>query len=167
MDRPPIPSGLKARLRVLASHERDRQTRQATIPARFQYWTGRMRLAFDNMMRPMALPFAGGLMTALLLMGIWVPFLSTKQGANDVPLPTWIYAQATPQDYPVVEEELVIELIIDERGRVADWRVIRGKMTPALSASLLGWRFDPAMRFGRPIIGKVVYAGSSPVSVRG
>jgi hypothetical protein len=167
MDRPPLPTALTARLRVLASHERERQIRRATFSARLNDWTDRMRLMFDNMMRPMFLPFAGGLMTALLLLGMWVPTLASKQGPNDVPLPYWVNGQATPCEYPVMGDEFVIELTIDERGRVADWYVLSGEMTPDVSAALLLWQFEPAMLFGQPITGKVVYRGSSPVSVRG
>lgn len=162
-----MPGGLTARLRVLASHERERRIRNANFSARFHHWTERMRLTFDNMMRPMALPFAGGLMTALLLLGMWVPTLASKQGTNDVPLPYWGYGQATPQEYPVTGDELVMELTIDERGRVADFVVLHGEMTPEVNESLLFWKFDPATWYGQPITGKVVYRGSSQISVKG
>lgn len=167
MQQPPIPAGLATRLRVLASHERQRRIRNANLSARLQHWFEHVRLTFDNMMRPMALPFAGGVMTALLLLGIWVPTLASKQGSNDVPLPYWGYAQAIPTEYPAMGDELVIELTIDERGRVADYSVLHGELTPAWSASLLLWKFEPAMWYGQPITAKLVYRGSSQVSVRG
>lgn len=167
MDRRPVPANLSARLRVLASHERERRIRHVNFSARLRHWADNLRLAFDNMMRPIALPFAGGVMTALLLLGIWVPTLASKQGPKDVPLPYWLYGKATPQEYPVLANELVMELSIDENGRVTDWVVVHGEATPAVLNSLLFWQFDPAMRFGYPISSKVVVSTSSQISVRG
>jgi len=56
---PCAPRRLNTELRILASREIVRQRRMSRIPALAE-WTERVRLLFDNLMRPLALPFAGG-----------------------------------------------------------------------------------------------------------
>src|SRR5690348_4966109 len=55
-----LPAGLQTRLRVLASHERCRRLTRLTFGARIAAWHERVKLFADNLMRPLALPFAGG-----------------------------------------------------------------------------------------------------------
>jgi hypothetical protein len=87
MSEPPLPARLAIQLRVLASHERVRQLARASCSARVRYWGERAKLQFDNLMRPVALPVAGGLLSALLLFGVLVPNLSfAYQVGGDPPL---------------------------------------------------------------------------------
>src|SRR4051794_22724275 len=67
MARPPVPARLTMQLRVMASHEYARRLTRASFSAFLQHCRGNMRLAFDNLMRPFAVPVTGGLFTALLL----------------------------------------------------------------------------------------------------
>ena len=60
-----MPDALAERLRVLASHERERLLLRVNLAVRLRNWKERVQLSFDNMMRPLALPFAGGLLSAL------------------------------------------------------------------------------------------------------
>ena len=168
MNQPPIPDGLTGQLRVLASHERERRLRYATPSALFRHWAARVWLCFDNMMRPRALPFAGGVISALLLVGVWFPAMAYKQSVDDVPLSTWGYAGPSPLDVRTTGAagDVVVELTIDERGRVVDYIVTSGKMTPELGGMILFSRFNPATLFGRPTSGKLVYR-LSQISVIG
>ncbi|MDE3166364.1 MAG: hypothetical protein KGN36_11205, partial [Acidobacteriota bacterium] len=82
----PSPSKLSARLRVVASHERARQITRANIAARIRSLRSDIRLYFDNLMRPFAVPVTGGMFTALLLFSILVPTLNPFQRtASDEP----------------------------------------------------------------------------------
>jgi hypothetical protein len=177
MDQPPIPDELMGRLRVLASHERERRLRRANVSALFRHWASRVWLCFDNMMRPRALPFAGGVISALLLVGVWFPALATKQTADDVPLypsnseilrmRAWGYIGPTALYVRTIGAgDAVLELTIDERGRVVDYNLTSGKMTPELGSMILFSRFSPATVFGRPTSGKLVYR-LSQISVIG
>ena len=56
LKRAPLPPGLAARLRVLASHEQARQMSRISWTSRLGAWSGRLSLAFDNLMRPLASP---------------------------------------------------------------------------------------------------------------
>jgi len=60
----PMPDALAGRLQVLASHERERRLMRASFSAFFPALGERVWLSFDNMMRPRALPFAGGVISA-------------------------------------------------------------------------------------------------------
>src|ERR1035441_5826545 len=53
--------------------------------------------------------------------------------------------------------DVVLELTIDERGRVVDYNLTSGKMTPELGSMILFSRCNPATYFGRPTSGKLVY----------
>src|SRR5713226_2853169 len=75
MAKPAVPVALTAELRVIASHEYARNLTRANLSALLQNWRANIRLAFDNLMRPFAVPVTGGLFTALLLFSILVPSL--------------------------------------------------------------------------------------------
>ena len=198
MDRPPLSVTLALKLRVLASHERQRQLSRASVIARFRYARERAGLLFDNMMRPMALPFAGGLLSALLLFGMLVPNLSFRHNFRDdlqlsmwsepqgrlvgsLPAdgaPTWIqhvWTDNSPEprlesaDEAASSDDTVLELTIDETGRVADYSVSRGQLTPEMQSIILFSRFTPATFNGRSTQGKklVIFPSHGRRNVRG
>ena len=116
LNSPAMPDGLTERLRVLASHERERFLSRVDFAARFRHWGERLKLSFDNMMRPLALPFAGGLLTALSTLVIFACVMQTTAFPNnvrsDVPLPMiandpdgeeLYWAGQAPQLLPVTE----------------------------------------------------------------
>src|SRR6185437_13509442 len=63
LSRAPLPPGLTDRLRVLASHERARQLARISPAVRLARWSDRLSLCFNNLMKPLAFPFAGGLVS--------------------------------------------------------------------------------------------------------
>ncbi|MBZ5576695.1 MAG: zf-HC2 domain-containing protein [Acidobacteriia bacterium] len=178
IDRVPMPAGLAMQLRVLASHERSRQLARASYSARFRFWAERSELLFENLMRPLALPFAGGLLSALLLFGMLVPSLSFRHNFHDdlrlsiasdpdgrlvesLPgpgSPTWLWTGDSPRmesaDFVGSGDETVLELTIDETGRVADYQVSRGRLTPEMQSIILFSRFTPATFNGKNTWGK-------------
>lgn len=162
-----IPDDLVSRLQVVASHERQRQMRRVNLSAFARHIGARVSLFFDNMMRPRALPFAGGVISALLMVGIWFPAKASKQTVEDVPLYAWGYNGPSPlQVRATGAGDAVLELTIDERGRVMDYTLISGQMTPELGSMILLSRFNPATLFGRPTSGKLLYR-LSQISVIG
>ncbi len=166
----PVPEALATRLRVMASHERERSMRRFSFPALIAHWAGRARLCFDNVMRPSLLPVAGGLLFAFLMVA-WNSTLptqgSSQSSTNDVPLPVF-YASPRPLSVQLVNSshEVEVALTIDARGRVSDFSVIRGEMTPGLANMILLSRFYPATIFGKPTSGTLIYTVSQ-VHVRG
>ncbi|HLK47651.1 MAG TPA: zf-HC2 domain-containing protein [Bryobacteraceae bacterium] len=176
----PVSAALAMKLRVLASHERQRRLSRASVSAWLRYCHDRASLQFDNLMRPMALPFAGGLLSALLLFSMLVPNLSFRHTVGDdlqlvtytepegrlvesLPAdgaPTWFWTGNSPE--PTLEsadavdsgKDTVLELIIDETGRVADYSVSHGQLTAEMRSIILLSRFTPATLNGKNTWGK-------------
>jgi anti-sigma factor RsiW len=179
---PRIPVGLSVRLQVLASHEHARRQARFNFSARLRTWKESARLHFENLMRPVALPLAGGVLSALLLFSALVPTLSFRhQVTNDQPLSyvdphgylvNWGAGEAPrlePVDSVVSSDENALELTIDDEGKVFDYSVRQGQLTPEM-ATIIQWStFTPAMFFGRPTWGKtlVVLPGRHSRSTRG
>jgi anti-sigma factor (TIGR02949 family) len=177
MDREPIPAQLTAKLRVLASHERERRLARATFSARLRTLSDRISLLFDNLMRPLALPFAGGLASsALIIFGFLVPSLTFSHAYADQALFTYADGEvvvlapnggymAAPEsanaprieraDADTPEVANVVELTICQSGRVCDWSVASGELTPDLTNIIMFGQFSPATNLGMPISGKV------------
>lgn len=180
LDRATVPARLSVELRVLASHERVRQLARASFSARLRYWAELARLKFDNLMKPMALPLAGGLLSALLLFGVLVPNLSvTYKVGGEPPLAlrvdpdgkvvNWVGEQ--PRLLPVNAEtsgdETVVELTIDNRGYVVDYTVLQGELTPDLQSIIMFSQFTPATFFYQPTWGKMLVTVARRRTARG
>jgi len=174
MHGPRVPADLHARLRVLASHERERQLSRVSLSARFQYWGMRTRLLFDNLMRPFALPFAGGLLSALIIFSVLVPSLSFHHNFGDEAFFTspdgevvFVDTRGTlvqagkfgprilPMYVAVPDNANAVTLTVDEMGRVREWSVMRGQLTPELLNVIMFSQFKPATNFGLPTAAKV------------
>jgi hypothetical protein len=167
LERVAVPVQLQQELRVMASHARARQLARVSWSARFGNWSSRLQLCFDNLMRPLALPFAGGIMSAILLFAMWVPTMgSPYTPLSDVTAP--IYTPPEWRDNPRVGAgpDMVVTLLIDERGNVADYYVNDGKVSPELTDMILLQKFKPATLFGQRTWGKVVFSRSE-IKVKG
>jgi hypothetical protein len=55
----------------MASRERRRAAERRSVSAFCRAWLDRTRLMAHNLMQPLALPFAGGVFSALVLFGAW------------------------------------------------------------------------------------------------
>ena len=173
---PPVPAGLSTQLRVMASHEYARRRTRANLSALLQNWRGNIRLAFDNLMRPFAVPVTGGLFTALLLFSILVPSLSFRHStAYEPPLavltdPQGDVVGATyglhvePGDATISGNEIALVLLIDERGHVEGYYLSGGELTDEMKSVILLSRFTPATIYGQPTWGlkQVVFQHSVP-----
>jgi hypothetical protein len=172
LDKPELPARLLVGLRRLAFNERLRRLSHVGLSARAHRWAGRMQLVFENLMRPLALPFAGGVLSALVMFAMLVPSLAFPHNfRNDVPL--WVlYTDPALQEMNPVDDagdEIVVDVTIDERGRVQGYVVTRGHMTPEIENNLVLFsRFAPATVFGQPTWGRVLVSfRRSQISVRG
>jgi hypothetical protein len=169
----PVPPHLAARLRVLASHELSRQRSRASWRTMLASLRDRVDLTLQNLMRPVALPAAGGVLAALLMFAMLVPELNFRHNfRNDVPLGSGIYTNASLLEispFCNVEKEAVVELTIDERGRITDYEVSEGQMTKELANDLMFSRFSPATHFGLPTPGKyyLTFRRGRTIIVRG
>jgi hypothetical protein len=181
-----VPPALAARLRVTASHERERQLARVSFGTRMRRWASRVELAFDNLMRPVALPFTGGLLYTLLMFGLLMPSLSfSHQGgghefftfpSGSIVTDPWeqgVKEDATDPprfespDQPDGDYVNIVNLVIDESGRVVNWSVVRGQLTDDMKSIILLGRFQPATDFGINTSGTVqVRQGLLPCKYR-
>ncbi len=133
-------------------------------------WT-RWRIHLDNLMRPLAVPAAGGVLAAVMsfvtLMGS--VGITPRMFAEDVPLAFFDKAfvanpeMSMPTPFSSVTEETLVLAFIDGEGSVYDFRVIsndgkrlNAKQTAELASALVTTRFEPAMNFGRPVPGTML-----------
>jgi hypothetical protein len=169
----PVPPALSAKLRVLSSHARERQLARVSFGTRLRLWASRVELEFDNLMRPVALPFTGGLLSTLLLFGLLMPSLSFSHqtGGHEFTtspigrIVTNPYDQMADadSDFPRIESVNsnpsdyinVVDLTIDESGKVADWKVVRGELTEDMKSIILFSRFEAATNMGVATSGKI------------
>ena len=170
----PPPASLRASLRVMASHERSRRLSRLNVRAWLQAWVDQTSLWVDNLMRPLALPFAGGVLSALVLFSMLMPTLGFRRSLhNDVP--TVLYTQATMElmaPFGMNEDETLVELTIDERGQISDYSFPEGKRDQLLESNIanlvLFSQFAPATWFGQPTSGKILVSfRRSRIVVRG
>jgi hypothetical protein len=182
MAQAPVPQVLAARLRVLASHERERQLARVSIHERLRRLTAKIDLAFDNLMRPVALPVTGGVLSTLLLFALMMPSLSFshQNGGYDfstapqgslVASPWDLGADDDARDFPIIfaspdqaksDYVNIVNLTIDESGRVADWSIVRGQVTDEMKDIILFSHFVPATTFGVRTSGTIQVRQSLP-----
>jgi anti-sigma factor RsiW len=74
------PAGLNTALLVIASRER---ARVAARQGMFGAFANRLRLWADDLMQPRALPFAGGLISAVVLFALLIPSFAFRPVAAD------------------------------------------------------------------------------------
>jgi len=160
------PSDLSTRLRVIASRERTRRSIFATMHTAVEHYSGRAWLQFENLARPLAIPTLGGLAAAVVLFTVTAMNYPTAALASTMDVPTVLYTEASFKNmglFPLDTEEVVIDLTIDDSGRVLDYVFVDGgvpiqndkQLKNKIDAALLFAEFVPATSFGQPIPGKV------------
>ena len=160
------PVDLSTRLRVVASRERTRRHIFASLQTTVTHYRQRAALLFENLARPLAIPAFGGVAAALVILGIAAMQYPTPAHARSYDVPTVLYTEASFKNmglFPLDTEEVVIDLTIDESGRVLDYNFVDGgvpiqnnqQLKRQIDAALLFAEFVPATSFGQPIPGKV------------
>ena len=154
-----VPARLASQLQVIASHERARRS-----IGLWDAWLQSARLVVNNLMRPIAIPFAGGVSAALGLFTMLTPYLTIRasDARTDVPAYHWLYTQGTMIDTPPFSfagDSVEVLLTIDENGQITDYSCPGGKlnrqMMDNIGNSLLFSSFEPPTMFGKPFSGKV------------
>ena len=176
LSRPRVPADLTARLRVAASHDRQRKLARRSIADRWRAVHDRIQLKLDNLMRPVALPFAGGLVSSIMMFSLLVPSLTFQHAFADQALftypdgdvvilaPNGTYmsvpeSENAPRilraDLAPPETANVVDLVLDQSGRVANWSVSQGELTQDLANIIMFGQFNPATNMGVPIPSRV------------
>jgi hypothetical protein len=171
------PSDLTVRLRVAASQARTLTANGASDWTRLR---DRFQLALSNLMRPLALPLAGGLCAALVLFSALVPtFTPTFAGKTDTLLdvPTMLSTEPSLKYMAPIafgEADAIVDLNIDDQGRIVNYSIVSApgqteQLRHRIENSLLFTEFWPATAFGKPISGtvRISFHNSSHVEVKG
>lgn len=162
------PESLTVRLRVTASQEAVRRRTRVSLPVFWRHLLGLARLRSHNLMRPLAIPTAGGFVSALLLFAMLAPGLmvqgSSISATSNEDVPTGLYTGASLRSFVPLDfthQEVDIELTIDGQGRIVDYEIPNGRILKcpalrrAIEKNLLFTQFNPATSFGQPMTGKV------------
>ena len=173
------PADLALQIRVRVSQSR------SFVGSLRQAWS-RVKLVFENILEPLAVPATGGIMTALVVFVLLVQniLVGVPMGfvPNDLPLnlvqPAKLESLApfaapgiVSADGHLDSEALLLEVTLNARGDVVSYKILSGPNDVAvqrqLDQILLFSRFRPRLDFGRPMDGGRVVLGFSEVRVRG
>lgn len=122
---------------------------------------------WGNRLEPFAVPASVGLLSALLIFGIFIRTFEVPVQASSDDVPLLIHTPPRLRTTALLESDTGIEcmkvqLLIDEKGRVVDFSVLKGKQSPQqirqLQYLLVFTAFDPATMFGRPTSDTVTLA---------
>lgn len=150
--RPPL--DLTYRLRVLASHERARMLKGSD-------WWATLGFRINQLLRPLAVPAAGGVLASFLFFAILMPSFTVHANTrNDVPLRYTQVAIVNPSPFGFNGQDVTVEVTVDENGTVSDYSVQGGKpskdeMTDVANF-ILFTTFNPATAFGQPVSSKLL-----------
>jgi len=166
------PPGLRISLRVLASRERQR------LLSHHINWRDRLNLFATNLMRPLALPFAGGIFSTVALFGMCLTPMYPMRSDDSSDVPTALTTEAAVKyTAPIGGScgEVVVDVTVDESGRMVDYKIVSGfnvltsaQVRRSLENRLIFTTFQPVTQFGQPMSGRMrLIFGKSEVDVKG
>jgi len=177
------PPGLTTSLRVLASRERQRRlTARLGRFGRLTELSDRLSLWASNLMRPIALPFAGGVFSAVVLFGVMLgsTFPVHASASSDSDVPTMLTTSASIKGLGPIStwddsEMVVVDVTLDDQGRMVDYAIVAGAavlqdaaLRRKLENKLLFTEFVPATQFGVPTTSRLcLLVGTSHIDVKG
>lgn len=171
------PPQLATSLQVLASRERARSAARASLAAVVRNWFEHASLVTGNLMRPLALPFAGGLVSAVVLFTMLVPQFPARTVVSD-DVPTMLTTEATVKSalsFGLGDDDLVVDVLVDESGRLLDYWAPAGQhwasdpqLRRSIEKTLVCTQFTAGTMFGAPTTGRLrITLRRSHVEVKG
>lgn len=172
------PPHLLTTLRILASRDRARRLAGAGDTAPWAQWLAGIRFRAGLMMRPLAVPVAGGLLSAMLLFGLLLPNFMPLRHSGGFDVPTMLSTEPIfvgMGPFGFGEDEVVVDLIVDGQGRFVAYSLPDGQpwaddpgARKAVENALLFTRFAPGTTFGLPASSKIRFTlRRSHIDVRG
>lgn len=156
-----VPVNLAVNLRVMASKELVRRTNRVNWATRMEKFSETIQLYLSNLWRPLAIPTAGGIVSACFLFSALMPTFAL-QGPATADVPTAWYQSAEVYGLSPFGgnfDNVTLDVRIDGNGRVIDYAVPAGdkgywlkdpELRKAVENSLLFMSFKPASFFGQP-----------------
>jgi hypothetical protein len=165
----------KAKLRIMASRQAARRRLFDNPAAMLREAASRANLMLDNMAKPYAVPFTGGLAAALFLFISIAPAFPVHRAiTNDAPTRLNTPASlASAFALSLAPDDMVLQIEVDSEGRVVDYFVegdhtLNPEVRKNLESTLVCTRFNPATLFGQPQAGAVrIRVRRSAMEVKG
>ena len=153
---------LNMKLQVLASRESSRRMKRLNFASWVRENVSRARLFFDNLLKPLAVPAAGGLCASFLCFGVIVDTLHyVPDWGRDIPI-SFSSEIAFGDLSPFCAGKgtnVMVQLTVDSEGNVTDFSVPATNNPSSdelreIGNLVLYSTFTPAMRLGRPVASK-------------
>lgn len=172
------PPGLTTSLRVIASKERQRRLNRLSLGTFIRSWRERFSVLAGGMVRSLALPFAGGVGSAVVLFSMCVVPTYPLRTTSSFDIPTTLTTQAAVKmiaPFATGEDDVVVDVTVDDQGRMIDYQIVGGSnvlgdagLRRNLENTLLFMQFTPATTFGQPMTSRVrLWLSSSHIDVKG
>ena len=174
----PVPNHVSFALRAIASHEAEQRRRYTGLSGQVRKFHEVSSLWAHNLMRPLALPAAGGLASAVFLFSMVMTNFQGiyRQHSNDVPIAIATIPTVRTSMLDIANAEITVDVFVDENGRVIDFSFPEGyggfsssQMRRMLENNLVFTEFNPATTFGQPTAGwvRLKFKGRSQIDVKG
>lgn len=139
-----VPGDLLVRLRVMASQQRNLRIGLGRT------WWESFSFRLNGLLRPLAVPLAGGFCAAVLLFAALVPTLTHPVSTSDVPCV--VFTQPMLESMSPIgftPADAIIDLRIDQQGRIVNYSIVESTghidaVHRSIANSLLFTRFKPA-----------------------
>ena len=149
------PTELTYQLRVLVSHERARVEQGAE-------WWPSFRFRLQQILRPLAVPAAGGIFSSLLFFAVLAPNFTVHASTGwDVPVVgCTAVSMVSPSPFGFNGRDITVEVTIDENNKVSDYSVQGAKLSNQemhdVANFILFSTFKAATAFGQPVSSKML-----------
>jgi hypothetical protein len=171
-------AAFRTSLLVIASRERQRRLAHRDLASVVKLWRDRAELFYDSLVRSIALPFAGGVCSTMVLFSMFVvpAYPLFTHDTSDVP--TTLTTQVSVKGmapFSAGDTDVVVDVSVDGQGRMIDYAIVAGATVLAneeirrrLENALVFSNFTPATTFGQPMASKLrLWFHSSRIDVRG
>ena len=156
---------LNTRLRILASRERARMLARRDFSTWMRQLARGARVRFDNLLKPFAVPAAGGILASFLCFGVIVDTLHVvPDWENDMPVGLFTEVTiAEPSPFTHANgPDVMVQLTVDSKGNVTDYELPQEHHASADEMQEIGnlvlfTSFTPAKRFGQPVSSKRLF----------
>ena len=160
MSQPAVPAQLQTELKVIASRERAEVLR--TRGSRWRAVWERWKFSLNDLMRPLALPATGGLLSSVALFGMFVLTFGTTaaRSSYDIPLCGVSNSEATLVPVELRSHSVTLNMTFDSSGRIGDYNVADqgGQFTSGLQAHLASItvpEFSTVFAVAQPVSGDI------------
>lgn len=150
------PTNLGMDLRVIASRARHAsvQTRGSRLLQLWETW----RFRLDELMRPLTIPAAGGLLSSMLLFGVLSATITQSTRAVGYEIPVVYEDRSDANLVPVdMRGPLTLTMSLDDKGRIRDYAVRDSSAFFAGNVSRLSYntiampQFPSVLTFSHPV----------------